>query len=63
MRLIVVERTERTGRVAAWGFDLEHIGSSAGQEFATELAFLVGQFENFHIEEESRHLLVLSVCF
>jgi len=53
--LIVIERTESASRIPARRLDLEDLGPGSGQEFTAELAFLVGEFEDFYIEEESRH--------
>jgi hypothetical protein len=55
VRFSVVERTKRPGRVATWWFNFKDLGPGASQELTAELAFLIGKFEDFHIEKKSSH--------
>jgi hypothetical protein len=46
MRQIIEEWPDAAGRFATGGFDLDDIGPQVAQEFATELALFVGEFQD-----------------
>jgi hypothetical protein len=52
---VVIERTKRTGGVSSRRLDFHNIGSGSGKQFTAELAFLIGEFKDFHVEKKSCH--------